>query len=113
MRNCPLNALLLIAATVAPAAAQQSIKILTPSDDTCAAFMAAVNTGDPGKAPALGGWALGFISGVAQGTGVDILRGATTQGVMNRLYAECQKQPGQPMSLALEEMARTLVRGSR
>lgn len=111
MIKTALSALLLMTAVAPPATAQETIKILTPDDDTCAPFVAAMNSGDTAKVLALGGWALGFISGVAQGTGADILRGATVQGVMNRLYAECQRQPGQAMSVALEEIARALVAG--
>jgi hypothetical protein len=96
-----------------PSVAQQSIKVLTLTDDTCTAFMAAIDSGDRNKAVGMGGWALGFLSGVAQGTGVDILRGATAQSVTNRLYSACQDQPGRPMSLVLEEMARSLVIGHR
>ncbi len=102
--------LLVIVTLTSPSAAQQSIKVLTPTDDSCAAFVDAMKTGDPpAKMAALGGWALGFLSGVAQGTGIDILRGATTQSVMSQLYDECSKQPNKPMSLVLEEMARSLV----
>jgi hypothetical protein len=33
--------------------------------------MIAMDSGDPPKVLALGGWALGFLSGVVQGKGVD------------------------------------------
>lgn len=105
--------MLLILAAGTSSAAQQTVKILTPSSDSCAAFMVAMESGDPTKVAALGGWALGFMSGVAQGTNVDILRDATAQGVMSRLYSDCQKQPGRPMSVILEEIARSLVTGKR
>lgn len=55
------------------------------------------------------GVALGFLSGVAQGTGKDFLRTANAEIVINRLYDACQKQPTKPMSLVLEEMARSLA----
>jgi hypothetical protein len=104
-------AALLVSTLVPPANAQQNIKILTPTNDSCAIFTTAMDSGDP-KVVALSGWALGFLSGVAQGTGVDILRGATAEGVMNRLYRDCQKQPGGAVSVVLEEMARSLVTGN-
>jgi hypothetical protein len=100
--------LLILAFLSQPAAAQQKIQILTPTDDSCAIFTAAMDSGDP-KVVAQGGWALGFLSGVAQGAGVDILRGATAQGVMNRLYKVCQEQPRRAVSVVLEEIARSLV----
>lgn len=104
-----IAAALLFLAVVSPSTAQQAVKILTPTADSCAAFMAAMDSGDPTKVTALGGWALGFLSGVAQGANVDILRGATARGVMNRLYSDCQKQPERPMSVVLEGMAHSLV----
>jgi hypothetical protein len=100
---------LAILTLASPSGAQQSLKVLTPTDDTCAAFVSAMDSGDPPKVAALGGWALGFLSGVAQGAGVDILRGATAESVMNRLYAACHSQPSRQMSLVLEEIARSLV----
>jgi hypothetical protein len=95
-----------------PAVAQQTIKILTPTDDTCAAFMATIDSAsNPAKTVGLGGWVLGFLSGFAEGAGRDILRGATAEAVMTRLYAACQRQPNRLMSMVLEEMARSLVSG--
>ncbi len=70
-----------------------------------------MDTADKANLPALGGWALGFLSGVAQGAGTDILRNATAQGVMNRLYNDCKSQPAKPMSLVLEQMARSQMNG--
>lgn len=99
----------LLFATISPVVAQQTIKILTPTDDSCAAFITAMEKGDPAKVAALGGWALGFLSGVAQGANVDILRGATAQGVMSRVYSACKQYPGRSMSITLEEMARSIV----
>jgi hypothetical protein len=106
-----VGAMLAIIALTGSGVAQQSIKVLTLTEDTCAAFVAAMDSRDQAKAVGMGGWALGFLSGVAQGTGVDILRGATAGGVTNRLYSVCRDQPGRPMSLVLEEMARSLVIG--
>jgi HdeA/HdeB family protein len=101
---------LIVLSVTSPSAAQQTFKILTPSDDTCAAFTAAMDSGEPPKTlAALGGWALGFLSGVAQGTGIDILRNETMESVIKRLYHDCHEQPTKPMSLVLEEIANTLV----
>jgi hypothetical protein len=114
--NRTVGIALAIVALANAAPAQQTLKILTPSDDSCAVFMIAMDSDDPPKVLALGGWALGFLSGVVQGTGVDFLKGATSEVVMNRLYADCKKAPTRPMSFVLEEMARSLVaahQGSR
>jgi len=85
---------------------------LTPTDDTCAAFMATIDSASkPAKTVGLAGWALGFLSGFAEGVGHDLLRGATAEAVVTRLYAACQRQPNSLMSIVLEEMARSLVSG--
>ncbi len=68
-----------------------------------------MKTGDPKSLLPLAGWALGFLSGIAQGTGKDILRNADDQQVMARLYSDCSKEPSLAMSVALERLAQTLV----
>jgi hypothetical protein len=59
----------------------------------------------------LSGWAIGYVSGVAQGTGKDILRSANNLSVLNQVYDDCEKQPDKPFSLVLEELTRRLVIG--
>ncbi len=105
----PSIATLLLVALVAPAAAQPSIKILQPAEDTCAAFVQAMDAKDATQVLSLGGWALGFLSGVAEGRQKDILHDTTSEGVLDRLYAACQAQPAQPISSILETMARSLA----
>jgi hypothetical protein len=56
-------------------AQQQSVKILTPSEDTCHAYTSAIDANEQQLLLGLGGWALGYFSGVAQGAEIDILRG--------------------------------------
>jgi hypothetical protein len=94
----------------ANANAQQSIKILTPTNDTCAAFIQAMEDNDkPAQTAGLAGWALGFFSGVAQGTGKDILRNAQTPDLIQKLYLLCKSDPYRPLSVAAEHMAQSLV----
>jgi hypothetical protein len=109
-----MHRIIILAAMIATtsATAQTTVRILTPSSDSCVAFTKAMdNPGDQRLLIALSGWALGFLSGVAQGTSADILRSASNESVMTRLYNECQKQPNKPMSVVLQEMARALVSG--
>jgi hypothetical protein len=62
---------------------------------------------------ALGGWATGYLSGVAQGAGIDFLRKVEpgNGSVFMRLYQECRRQPQQLMSVVLEEMSRAMIAG--
>lgn len=98
-----------LVALAAPAAAQPRIKILAPSEDTCAAFTAAMDSHDTAKVLSLGGWTLGFLSGIAQESGKDILRDVTSELVLDRLYDSCKAQPARPMTLLVEELAESLA----
>jgi len=90
--------------------AQQTVRILTPDSDTCLAYTQAMEaTDNPALTAALGGWALGFFSGVAQGTGIDYLRDADASGLFHQLYSECLGQPRLPLSVVAEHMARDLI----
>jgi hypothetical protein len=100
---------LALVALAAPAAAQQRLKILAPSEDSCAALTAAMDARDTAKVLSLGGWALGFLSGIAQESGKDILRDVTGELILDRLYASCKAQPARPMTLLVEELAESLV----
>ena len=102
-------------ATVLSATAQtppQSLKILIPTDDTCTAYVAAMNTEDRAAMLNLGGWALGYWSALAEQTGRDILRDTTSQALLDRLATECQAQPTTPMSSIVEAIGRSLVSAS-
>jgi hypothetical protein len=91
------------------AAAQQNVRILAPSVDTCRAFTVAMDANNHAAVSALGGWALGFLSGVARGTGIDFLRKEEAPKLLERLYTDCLKQPGNTLSLTVEEMARAFL----
>jgi hypothetical protein len=99
----------LAAGLIASSHAQGSIKILMPAEDTCAALVHAMNAGDTTAMLSLGGWALGFLSGIAQQAGKDILHNTTSQGLLDQLTAACQKEPDKPMSSIVAEMATTLL----
>jgi hypothetical protein len=94
--------------------AQQTVRVLTPSTDTCFAYTHAMEVNDnPVLTAGLGGWALGFFSGVAQGAGKDILRNVEAPDLFRQLYSLCKARPGQPLSVAAEEVARDLLAAAR
>lgn len=95
----------------APAPPQHGIKLLIPSNDTCAAFVRALNSGDAAGMLNLGGWALGYLSGVAVATDRNILGGRTSEGLMDRLALECQRQPQRSLSAIVQQIARDLLAG--
>jgi hypothetical protein len=97
-----------------PAAAQTpqpGLKILIPSDDSCAAFVTAMNSDDSAAMLNLGGWALGYWSALVEQTGQDILQNTTSQGLLDRLATECEAQPNTPLSSIVEAMGRSLLAG--
>ena len=94
------------------ALAQNSIRLLTATEDSCLAFTVAMDQADQTRLLPLAGWALGFFSGFAQGTGIDYLRSASTQDVMTRLYDACRNEPNKALSVASEEMALELIHHS-
>ena len=100
-------------AAAAPAAAQKGIRILIPRDDTCSAFLAAFDGDDRLALLDLGGWALGYLSGIAQQSGRDILRDMTSEILMDRIADACQRQPNRPMSAIVSEIANSLLAGTR
>ena len=100
---------LALVATASPGYAQQGIRILIPSDDTCDAFIAALNGGDRSAMLDLGGWALGYLSGIAQQSGKDILHDLTSESLMDRIAETCQHQPSSPMSTIVMAIANSLL----
>lgn len=105
----PLLVALVLAAGAAPAGAQKGIKMLIPSDDTCNAFIAALNSSDRTAMLDLGGWALGYLSGLAQQSGKDILHDVTSQSLMDRIADACQRQPSRAMSSVVLEIGNSLL----
>jgi len=100
-------------ATASQAQAQKGIRVLIPSDDTCDAFVVALNNGDRSAMLNLGGWALGYLSGIAQQSGKDLLRDVTSEALMDRIAESCQRQPAKPMSSIVMEIANSLLAGAR
>ena len=107
-----LFALALIAIATA-SGAQNGIRVLMPREDSCSAFLAAFNSDDRVALLALGGWALGYLSGIAQQSGKDILRDMTSEILMDRIADACQRQPSKPMSSIIMEIANSLLAGAR
>ena len=92
-----------------PAAAQQTIQILTPSANTCRAFTAAMVAPHKTALVGLAGWVIGYLSGVAQGTQTDFLRGEDVKKLSGRLYNGCLSKPEMPLSIAVEALAKILI----
>lgn len=93
------------------AAADSAIKILIPSDDSCSAYLAAMNSGDRAALLNLGGWALGYWSALAIQSTKDILRDTTSEILLDKLAADCQAQPNTPMSSIAATIGRALLAG--
>jgi len=89
--------------------AQKTVRILTLTDDICGAYVTAILKSDQAKILSFGGWYLGFLSGVAQGTNIDFLRRQDAGELSGRLYNVCTKQADKPLSVAAEEIARGLI----
>jgi hypothetical protein len=109
LRPCLLA--LALAASAPPGHAQKGIRILIPRDNTCSAFLAAFNGDDRLALLDLGGWAFGYLSGLAQQSGKDILRDVTSESLMDRLADACQRQPDKPMSSVVMEIGSALLAG--
>src|SRR6266852_6900701 len=103
----------LIIAAGSPALAQQTVRILTPTADTCRAFTTAMVAPDKTALTALAGWVVGYLSGFAQGTRTDFLHGEDVARLTSRLYDDCLKRPEMPLSIAAQELARKLIVGRR
>ncbi|MGD0531924.1 MAG: hypothetical protein ABSA62_06490 [Methyloceanibacter sp.] len=98
---------LIVLAASNQAAAQ--IRILTPNLDSCLAYTTALDTDDEAKLGMLSGWTAGFFSGVAQGMGIDFLRNIDGETLARLLYDYCHRQPDKLLSLAAEEVARSII----
>ena len=105
-----LVTLFTLSSVIGQTVAEPTVRILTPNVDSCSAYVKSMETNDnPTLMAGLGGWALGFLSGVAQGTDKDILRDAKAPDLFRQLYSLCKAQPGLPLSIAAEQMARALI----
>ena len=102
-----------VAAVGTPALAQQAVRILTPTVDTCRAYTAAMVASDKTALTGLGGWVVGYLSGFAQGTRTDFLQNQDVARLTSRLYDDCLKRPEMPLSIATQELARKLMVGRR
>jgi hypothetical protein len=102
-------AALAFTALAAPAFAQSGIRVLIPSDDSCNAFVAALNSGDRATMLDLGGWALGYLSGIAQHSGKNILGPVTSESLMDKIADGCQRDPNRAMSTVVMELANSLL----
>lgn len=95
------------------AMAQQTIKLLTPNSDSCAAFVEALNSD---KQPSLAlitlaGWATGYLSGVAQASRIDFLRPIEpgNASVFLRIEKECKQQPHELLTVVMAKIAGDMI----
>ena len=102
-----------VAAASTPSFAQQTVRILTPTVDTCRAYTAAMVASDETASTGLGGWVVGYLSGFAQGTRTDFLQNQDVARLTSRLYDDCLKRPEMPLSIAAHELAKKLIAGRR
>jgi hypothetical protein len=112
MNKGALIACVVIAAGT-PALAQQTVRLLTPTTDTCRAFTAAMVSPDKTALTGLAGWVVGYLSGVAQGMRSDFLHNEDVARLTSRLYGDCLKRPEMPLSIAAQELAKNLIAGRR
>jgi HdeA/HdeB family len=104
-----IAALAVVSAYAAAPTAKRPIKLMIPSQDTCSAFVEALNGGDTATMLDLGGWALGFLSGVAQASGKDILGNTTSQVVMDQIAEACKNDQNKPISSIVESLSQSLM----
>ena len=102
-----------VAAVGTPALAQQTVRILTPTADSCRAYTTAMVGPDKTALTGLAGWVVGYLSGIAQGTRTDFLHGEDVARLTSRLYDDCLKRPEMPLSIAAQELAKKLIAGRR
>jgi len=102
-----------VAAVGTPALAQQAVRILTPTVDTCRAYTAAMVARDQTAFVGLAGWVVGYLSGFAQGTRTDFLHSEDVARLSNRLYDDCLRRPEMPLSIAAHELGKKLIVGRR
>jgi hypothetical protein len=103
------TALLTLIVLVAGTQAANAVKILTPNKDSCLAYTTAFDAADEINNVSLTAWSMGFFSGVAQGTGIDFLRNFDLASLTLRLIDSCRRQPDKLLSLAAEELARSMI----
>jgi hypothetical protein len=102
-----------VTAVCTPSFAQQTVRLLTPTTDTCRAFTAAMVASDKTALTGLAGWVVGYLSGVAQGMRNDFLHNEDVAKLTSRLYGDCLKRPEMPLSIAAQQLARQLIAGHR
>src|SRR5229473_8299882 len=113
MRHNGVLIAFLVAVAGTPALAQQTVRILTPTADTCRAYTTAMVASDKTALTALAGWVVGYLSGFAQGARSDFLHNEDVARLTRRLYDDCLKRPEMPLSIAAQELARKLIAGRR
>lgn len=89
--------------------ADAQVKILTATKDTCAAYVNAISNPSHPDLLALGGWIIGYLTGTAQGTGIDFLRNESTETVSERLFGECVRHSDELLSVVAQQMAREMI----
>jgi hypothetical protein len=76
-----------------------AVRLMTPNIDSCEAFTTAMKRANANQADAvvqfllMSAWVTGFMSGIAEGSNVDILRGMEITQIIIRVYQKCDSNP--------------------
>jgi hypothetical protein len=88
---------------------------MTPNTDSCQAFATAAK-GTDANYPAdasrfllMSAWVTGFMSGIAEGSNVDILRGLDITQIIFRFEQKCDASPELLLTVAAERTAKEML----
>jgi hypothetical protein len=101
--------MLALLVSIASNQAVAQIRVLTPVKDSCLAYTTALESDDTIMIAVLSGWATGFFSGVAQGSGIDYLRHSDLNSMIKRCLIIAAPKPEKLLRLAAEEIARSMI----
>lgn len=86
-----------------------AVRLMTPSLNSCKVFTTAMQHANSLQIGILGGWVTGFMSGVAEGSNADILRGLEITQIMAQVYQLCNSTPEMLLSGAAERVVAELL----
>jgi hypothetical protein len=90
-----------------------AVRLMTPNTDSCLAFTTAMQRANSNQEPApfllMSAWVTGFMSGIAEGSNVDILRGLDITQIIARVYQKCAASPELLLTVAAERTAAEIL----
>jgi len=91
-----------------------AVKLLTPNTDSCRTFVGLMqhfsSSQEALQLVSMSGWVTGFMSGIAEGTNVDILRELDITEITTRVIQVCEANPDISVSEAAERTAGEMLR---